>query len=272
MHCGRDNDTDGWWLARFDHPAGGRGYTACSGIRADEMLAGGKQQMPPLEKLLDTYRPQIAVYMLGTNDVSAGRSLDAYQADVEKSLDLMIDRGIIPILSTIPPHPGHLKESKAFNDALRTIARRRGLPLIDFEREILVRRPERLERHADRQRRRPSDGRAWRRDRRIRADGGKSSQQRLFVTRLAVGRKDRRSEANRRRSIAGGSKESRAATKRRTRPVRATSRAKKLRSPRGRLRRSRFRPVKPSACRSRATLIFPTSARNPTGTTAARRG
>ena len=105
------------------------------------MLAGGKQQMPPLEKLLDTYRPQIAVYMLGTNDVSAGRSLDAYRADVEKSLDLMIDRGIIPILSTIPPHPGHLKESKAFNDALRTIARRRGLPLIDFEREILVRRP-----------------------------------------------------------------------------------------------------------------------------------
>jgi len=141
MHSGRDNDTDGWWLARFDHPAGGRGYTACSGIRADEMLAGGKQQMPPLEKLLDTYRPQFAVYMLGTNDVTAGRSLDAYRADVEKSLDLMIDRGIIPILSTVPPHPGHLKESKAFNDALRTIARRRGLPLIDFEREILVRRP-----------------------------------------------------------------------------------------------------------------------------------
>ena len=141
MHCGRDNDTDGWWLARFDHPAGGRSYTACSGIRADEMLAGGKQQMPPLEKLLDTYRPQIAVYMLGTNDLSAGRSLDAYRADVEKSLDLMLARGIIPILSTIPPHFAHLKESKKFNDALRTIARRRGLPLIDFEREILQRRP-----------------------------------------------------------------------------------------------------------------------------------
>ena len=141
MHAGRDDDSDGWWLARFDHPDGGRSYTACGGLRADEMLAGGKQKMPPLEKLLDTYRPQIAVYMLGTNDVSAGRSLDAYRADVEKSIGLMLDRGIIPILSTIPPHVGNLAKSKAFNEALRSLARHQGLPMIDFEREILVRRP-----------------------------------------------------------------------------------------------------------------------------------
>src|SRR6516225_7925479 len=48
MHAGADNDTDGWWLARFDHPDGGRSHTACSGIRADEMLAGGTQKMPSL--------------------------------------------------------------------------------------------------------------------------------------------------------------------------------------------------------------------------------
>ena len=53
MHAGADNDTDGWYLARFDHPDGGRSYTACSGIRADEMLAGGKNKMPPLAKILD---------------------------------------------------------------------------------------------------------------------------------------------------------------------------------------------------------------------------
>ena len=44
MHTGADNDTDGWWLARFDHKEGGRSYTACSGIRADEMLAGGTEK------------------------------------------------------------------------------------------------------------------------------------------------------------------------------------------------------------------------------------
>ena len=49
MHAGADDDTDGWWLARADHPDGGRSYTACGGIRADEMLAGGKNGMPSLD-------------------------------------------------------------------------------------------------------------------------------------------------------------------------------------------------------------------------------
>src|SRR3954451_20278288 len=48
MHSGAEDDTDGWWLARADHPDGGRSYTACGGIRADEMLVGGKNGMPPL--------------------------------------------------------------------------------------------------------------------------------------------------------------------------------------------------------------------------------
>jgi lysophospholipase L1-like esterase len=142
MHAGRDDDTDGWWLARFDHPAGGRSYTAASGLRTDESLAGGKQGMPPLAKILDRYRPQIVVYMLGTNDATAGRSQTDYRADIEKSLDLILDRRIIPIVSTIPPHPKQLGKSKAFNEALREIAKHRGLPLIDFEREILRRRPD----------------------------------------------------------------------------------------------------------------------------------
>ena len=53
MHAGADNDSDGWYLARFDHPDGGRSYTACGGIRIDEMLAGGKNKMPPLTRSLD---------------------------------------------------------------------------------------------------------------------------------------------------------------------------------------------------------------------------
>jgi GDSL-like lipase/acylhydrolase family protein len=142
MHCGKNDDTDGWWLARFDHPSGGRSYTAAGGLRVDESLAGGKQGLPPLAKLLDEYRPQIVVYMLGTNDVTAGRSLEAYRSDVQKSLDLILARGIIPIVSTIPPHPAKLEKSKKFNVAIREVAKANRLPLIDYEREILVRRPD----------------------------------------------------------------------------------------------------------------------------------
>jgi hypothetical protein len=142
MHTGADDDSDGWWLARFDHPDGGRSYTACGGIRADEMLAGGKQKMPALAKLLDTYKPRMVVFMLGTNDASAGRSVSAYAADMAKSLDMMLERGIIPVLSTIPPHIGQPKRTKDYNEALRALAKKRGIPLIDFEKEILKRRPD----------------------------------------------------------------------------------------------------------------------------------
>src|SRR5260370_12377565 len=117
MHTGADNDTDGWWLARFDHPEGGRSHTACSGIRADEMLAGGTRKMPSLAQMLDTYKPQMAVVMLGTNDASANRPAAAFKADMEKAVELMLERGVICILSTIPPHRGKPELAKQYNAA-----------------------------------------------------------------------------------------------------------------------------------------------------------
>lgn len=141
MHAGADNDTDGWYLCRFDHPAGGRSYTACSGIRAEEMLAGGKQQMPPLSKIIEPYKPQMVILMLGTNDASANRPVAAFRKDMTKAVDTILDQGAICILSTIPPHPGKMELAKAYNEALRQLAKDRGLPLIDYEKEILTRRP-----------------------------------------------------------------------------------------------------------------------------------
>ena len=141
MHAGANDDTDGWYLASFDHPAGGRSHTACGGIRADEMLAGGKQQMPKLVDLLDQYKPQAVVVMLGTNDASAGRSVEAYAKDMGSVVDAMLTRGIVPILSTIPPHVHRRQLAASYNEALRAMSERRRLPLIDFEKEILTRRP-----------------------------------------------------------------------------------------------------------------------------------
>ena len=106
------------------------------------MLAGGKNKMPPLKDLLTTYKPQAVVLMLGTNDASAGRGVADYRADMEKAVDLILGQGAVCILSTIPPDPGKPELSKAYNDELRKLAKDRGLPLIDFEQEILKRRPD----------------------------------------------------------------------------------------------------------------------------------
>lgn len=141
MHLGADDDTDGWWLARTDLPEGGS-YTAIGGLRMDQLLAGGRGSHPTLAKMLERYKPQIAVLMLGTNDVSGGRKVDDFRRDAEKAVDTILADGCICVLSTIPPHPGNAKLSGEYNAALRKIAAERKLPLIDYEREILKRRPD----------------------------------------------------------------------------------------------------------------------------------
>ena len=142
MNAGKDDDSDGWHLARFDHPAGGRSHTACSGLRLDECLAGGKKQMPSLEKMLDAYKPQVVVFMLGTNDASAGRKVTDFEADYRKAIDTIIGKAAVPIVSTIPPHHKQLELARKYNDVIRKIAKEHGLPLIDYEAEILARRPD----------------------------------------------------------------------------------------------------------------------------------
>jgi len=141
MHLGDDDDTDGWWLARTDLPEG-RSYTAAGGLTMEQLLKGGRGSHPTLDKMLEQYQPQIAVLMLGTNDVSAGRKLTDFQRDAATAVDAILDSGCICILSTIPPHPGDPKLSGEYNEALRKLAVDRQLPLIDYEREILKRRPD----------------------------------------------------------------------------------------------------------------------------------
>jgi len=142
MHTGRDDDSDGWWLCRFDHPDGGRSHTACGGLRLDELLAGGKQGLPSLAQLLERYRPQAAVLMIGTNDVSAERPLEKYKIELDQATRLFHERGIVLVISTIPPHPGRLELASRYNATIRDLAEREKLPLIDYEREILTRRPD----------------------------------------------------------------------------------------------------------------------------------
>src|ERR1043165_5162009 len=112
-HRGEKNQSDGWWLAADDQP-GNRSHTAASGVRANEYLAGGKGGLPPLAEIIKKYNPQLALYMLGTKDINGGRKVSAYIADVEKALDLLMDNGTIPILSTLPPIRGKTAQVDEF--------------------------------------------------------------------------------------------------------------------------------------------------------------
>lgn len=141
MHAGSNDDTDGWYLASFDHPIGGRSYTAAGGIRLDEMLASVPGRMPSLAELVTTYKPQIVVLMLGSNDATYGRTVEDYRRDMEIAIETIKGAHAIPIISTIPPHFHQRELARSYNTAIREIARHRELPMIDYEREILIRRP-----------------------------------------------------------------------------------------------------------------------------------
>lgn len=137
-HAGDRNEKDGWFLAYTDCP-GNRSETACSGIRADQYNQGGKSGMAPLADIVKKYNPQIALYMLGTNDISAGRAVDAYIKDVEAAMDVLLANGTIPILSTLPPYRGKESVVDGYNKALRELAKKKKLPLLDLNEEMKAR-------------------------------------------------------------------------------------------------------------------------------------
>jgi hypothetical protein len=141
MHTGKGNELDGWHLAAVDRP-GGHSDTACGGITAQQMLAGSRGDFPSLKTMLDKYKPQIVVLMLGTNDASGGRKLEDYLSDMSKCVDTVEAANAICILSTIPPHIGRTELAASYNEGLRKLAGQRKIPLIDYEKEILRLQPD----------------------------------------------------------------------------------------------------------------------------------
>lgn len=141
MHTEARDKSDGWWLCRTELVPY-RAYTAESGLKSAMLLDGGTRGLPPLRKMLAEYQPQLVTIECGIYDVEDGVSLDVYRQNMGKALDLILDDGAIPILNTIPPFQTQLKRTSQFNDALHALAKERGIPVIDLDREIRTRRPD----------------------------------------------------------------------------------------------------------------------------------
>lgn len=149
MHTEAKDKTDGWWLCRQELVSH-RSYTSESGLESAWLFEAGEKApgrwpgppLPPLVKMLDDYKPQIVVLEVGIYEAEKEAPVADYRKNMAKALDLTLERGAIPIPTTAPPVKAHLKVSTAYNEALRELARERGLPLIDMEQEILQRRPD----------------------------------------------------------------------------------------------------------------------------------
>jgi lysophospholipase L1-like esterase len=134
-HAGEGGDKDGWTAAKVD-VENGRSHTASSGVTTAQYLAGGQHGLPPLADIIKKFNPQMAIYMLGTNDMNQGAAPAAAVANVEKALDALMANGTIPILSTIPPIKGKVPQVEAYNAELKKLAEKKKVPLLDLFGEM----------------------------------------------------------------------------------------------------------------------------------------
>lgn len=94
-----------------------------------------------LDEWLRKLNPEMAVILFGTNDLQA-LELPEYRSRLRSVVKRCQDRGTVPILTTLPPRHGVEKKAEQFAQAVREVAGELAIPLVDYHREILKRRPE----------------------------------------------------------------------------------------------------------------------------------
>lgn len=94
-----------------------------------------------IDKWLKEHNPEAALVMFGTNDIGQV-PLDENERKLAEVVERCLVNGTVAIVSTIPPRRGHLDESRKFAEAARKVAREKRVPLVDYQAEILRRRPD----------------------------------------------------------------------------------------------------------------------------------
>ena len=105
------------------------------GWQVHEALEG---QPSRLDRELDAVAPAYAVVMYGSNDTGIG-ALQAFGKSLSTIVDRLLERGVIPILYTIPPRLDWETANRRvplYNAVVRALAQTNRVPLIDFNRAL----------------------------------------------------------------------------------------------------------------------------------------
>ena len=139
MKADARDKSSGVWLSIDDQP-GGRSHTAASGVTTAQFLAGGKGGLPKLDDLIRQHNPQIACVLLGTNDLNARQTPEAFAKNLDAIITRLLANKTIPVLTTVPPLRGKAELAVQYNDEVWKLAARHHLPVVDYHGEILARR------------------------------------------------------------------------------------------------------------------------------------
>jgi lysophospholipase L1-like esterase len=94
-----------------------------------------------MDAVLKRERPEAAIIMVGTNDISGGSVPSDYRAGLKTIVQKCLDAHCIPILNTIPPRVGHDDSVESANRIIRETARDCKVPLADYHAQCLRLRP-----------------------------------------------------------------------------------------------------------------------------------
>ena len=90
---------------------------------------------------LKKLNPEAVVLMFGTNDLTQLGERE-YEQKTREVVERCLRNGTVVILTTIPPRSGQVEKSKRFADIQRKVAADLKVPLVDYQAEILKRRPD----------------------------------------------------------------------------------------------------------------------------------
>jgi hypothetical protein len=87
----------------------------------------------PIECEYRLVKPSVALIMIGTNDVRYTSAAE-YQAQMRLIIQISLDRGVIPVLSTIPPlhRDWAVSRVEVLNGIIVGLAREYDIPLWDY--------------------------------------------------------------------------------------------------------------------------------------------
>jgi lysophospholipase L1-like esterase len=94
-----------------------------------------------VDRWLKAHNPEVAVILFGTNDLGQ-LELAEFEQKTAAVVDRCLKNGTVVILTTLPPRAGLLPRAKQFAEAVRRVAREKQVPLVDYQAEILKRRPD----------------------------------------------------------------------------------------------------------------------------------
>lgn len=116
--------------------------SARSGQTANWAVTGSPS---PIDQESAATNPRFAVVMFGSNDVGwynpppypVADQAEDYETSMRAVADALIAKGIIPLLTTMPPRQGYESYVPVYSGVVRAIAQGRQIPLIDYNRELM---------------------------------------------------------------------------------------------------------------------------------------